>query len=473
METSQQAARMTHADTHDLRARLHSVHPHAVTAFEALAVAGKAISEAFLSQTRSAVKEKGLGDLVTETDTQAERAALAVLRLSTPDFKIVSEESAPGVLGPDRSASTWVLDPLDATSAFIFRTNPAHPAVMIALHQEGEYQLSMIHLPLTDQWYLAARGKGAYRISKAQELERLGAHASLGSLSQGWVALNWYGDSRQDAPAFHAVATALRGSHGARLVTVETPHSSIACRMLSEGTPLAVLHDNNALKVKQAEWDIAPVRLLVEEAGGVFMDGTGKRYARPEQGPIFLAANPAVGAELLALQPGCEGRTQNIQVVRPDVAALHRFFLEHGANEWNYLPSEELRAHLLKTQSGEVRCVCAYSAGKLLGVATYEVGNFYSWHRAAEELNTPVGYVAEVTVHKDQQKQGIGADLLRYALAALRAEGMTTVFAKRHEENLGSAGMLRKAGFQIVDTFPDPIRSTGSRCTSVERFVAG
>jgi hypothetical protein len=42
------------------------------------------------------------------------------------------------------------------------------------------------------------------------------------------------------------------------------------------------------------------------------------------------------------------------------------------------------------------------------------------------------------------------------------------VYIERHEENLASAGMMRKASFKLVGTFYDPQKRTaGSRNTSV------
>ena len=52
--------------------------------------------------------------------------------------EIVSEESAPTLLprpaaeGGTEGAKLWVVDPLDSTSSYIYRTGPQFPSVMIA-----------------------------------------------------------------------------------------------------------------------------------------------------------------------------------------------------------------------------------------------------------------------------------------------------------------------------------------------------
>lgn len=53
-------------------------------------------------------------------------------------------------------------------------------------------------------------------------------------------------------------------------------------------------------------------------------------------------------------------------------------------------------------------------------------------------------------------------------------QGVGDVFIERHEENAGSAGMMRKAGFREVRTFNDPERrATGSRRTTLCHLRVG
>lgn len=450
---------------------LAELHPNAPVGFEALSLAGKIIRDAYLDNRLAAFDRKHWGDLVTETDKLAEAAALKVLQITTPEFAVVSEESCPGDVSLDKP--TWVLDPLDGTAAFIFRTRPEHPAVLIALYQNGQYELAMVYRPIVDEWYVAVRGKGAYLLTAQQGLVKLGTLSREGRLASGWVALNWYGDSVQESEVLKGLTSRLRSESGAQLVTVEAPHSSIGCDVVRLASPIAVVHDNNSSRIKQAEWDIAPIRLIVEEAGGVFMDFAGRRYLGPKQGPIVVAANAAVASELMALEANEIMQPQFLEIVRPDVDTFYQFFMNHGVNEWNYLPSHELRAHLELTRLDTVRLVAAFQSGKLVGVATYEVGDFYPHLRVNSETAEPAGYVSEVTIHRDHQSRGLGAKFLLYIADILREEGVREVFAKRHEENLGSAGMMKKVGFKIRDVFEDPIRTSGSRRSIVEGLLLG
>lgn len=448
---------------------LRTLHPHAETAFQAVSAAGAVVRAGAASSGGMAnYDRKGLGDLVTAVDIAAEKAAINELRAATPHYAIVSEESCRNQLAVDRP--TWVLDPLDGTAAFIFRTDPKHPSVMLALYSDRHFELGMVYRPLVDEWYFAARGKGAYFVEPGRGVLQLGRHVHGGRLADGWVALNWYGDSAYEGEDMSMLLKDLRRPGGAQITTVLPPHSSAGCDVVARGAPLAVVHDNAPVKVKQELWDIAPVRLIVEEAGGVFMDVSGRRYVNPSQGVIVIAASPAVGAEVIACRKG-EAQVQLLEVACPNVQTLFDFFMAHGVNEWNYLPPTGLRQHLEQIASGDVRAVLAFKAGLLVGVATFEVGRFYPELSSDPKTERYSGYVSEVTVHREYQKQGIGALLLQRAVECLGREDVKDVFAKRHEENSGSAGMMRKAGFTICNVFEDPIRTHGSRRTVVERLV--
>ena len=153
-----------------------------------------------------------------------------------------------------------------------------------------------------------------------------------------------------------------------------------------------------------------------------------------------------------------------------DIPALQSLILDHGANEWNYLPEAEVKAHLAALADGPVRGVVAQEAGRVIGIMTYEMGIFYPEYEASPD--TLHGYVAEGVVHRDLVGRGIGARLMEEVLRALTDEGIRHIYAKRHEENPFSKRLLEKMGFDEVATFDDPlIRPTGSRRTAVCRFV--
>lgn len=148
--------------------------------------------------------------------------------------------------------------------------------------------------------------------------------------------------------------------------------------------------------------------------------------------------------------------------------ALQALIFDHGANVWNYLPEDGIRAHIEDIAHGRAQGVLALQDGQILGAVTFGLSTDFDHYLPAPLRGTPQGYVSEAVVRRDQAGRGLGTRLLQEALASLAAMGVHMVFIDRHEENLASAGMMRRAGFIEVQTYPDPRRrSHGSGRTTV------
>lgn len=157
-----------------------------------------------------------------------------------------------------------------------------------------------------------------------------------------------------------------------------------------------------------------------------------------------------------------------------DIPALIDLILTHGPNPWNWLPPDDVARHLAQIATGEVSGVVAWVDGAVQGVVTFCQTQHFARYQSANRVAPSQGYVCEAVVHRDAVGQGLGVRLLRAALDALRAQGVREVYIDRHEENAASAGMMRKAGFEVIDTFPEPARRpNGSGRTSVCRIVFG
>ena len=153
------------------------------------------------------------------------------------------------------------------------------------------------------------------------------------------------------------------------------------------------------------------------------------------------------------------------------LAAVTDLIFEHGANVWNYLPEDGIREHLEHVVQGRDHGVLALQDGQLLGAVTFGLSTDFDRYLPAHARGTPQGYVSEAVVRRERTGQGLGTRLLSEALAALSTMGVVEVFIDRHEENLASAGMMRRAGFTEVETYADPRRRPhGSGRTTVCRF---
>jgi ribosomal protein S18 acetylase RimI-like enzyme len=148
--------------------------------------------------------------------------------------------------------------------------------------------------------------------------------------------------------------------------------------------------------------------------------------------------------------------------------ALHALIFDHGANVWNYLPEDGIREHLEDIAQGRAHGVLALQEGHILGAVTFGLSTDFDRYLTAPLRGTPQGYVSEAVVRRDRVGQGLGTRLLREALASLSSRGVSSVFIDRHEENLASAGMMRRAGFVEIGTYADPRRHPhGSGRTTV------
>jgi L-amino acid N-acyltransferase YncA len=127
-----------------------------------------------------------------------------------------------------------------------------------------------------------------------------------------------------------------------------------------------------------------------------------------------------------------------------------------------------IREHLQEVVSAQARGLLAFDGDTLVGMMTYCQTHDYAMYQSAALAGTMHGYVSEAVVHRDYAGKGLGSRLLQAAVDDLRTQGMREVYISRHEENLASAGMMRKCGFVEIDTYVDERRNnTGSGRTTV------
>lgn len=115
-----------------------------------------------LSRFEKVVAEtKADGSLLTEADTEMQRATQAFLQTHWPEFAFLGEESSPEAqakaLASDEGC--WILDPVDGTSNFA-NGIPVF-TVSLALIIGGHIQLGLVYDPSRDELFAARKGKGA------------------------------------------------------------------------------------------------------------------------------------------------------------------------------------------------------------------------------------------------------------------------------------------------------------------------
>jgi 3'(2'), 5'-bisphosphate nucleotidase len=103
---------------------------------------------------------KSDGSPVTQADQEIDVLIQRRLAQLTPEIPIISEESTFYPERLDPQSPFWLLDPLDGTRAFVKKSGEF--VINLALIQERRPVFGIIHIPLTQETYLAFRGEAFY-----------------------------------------------------------------------------------------------------------------------------------------------------------------------------------------------------------------------------------------------------------------------------------------------------------------------
>jgi len=235
-----------HAPSSDLRVMI-----------EAARAAGAGLQRRFAQLSELAVRAKsGPSDLVSIADEEAERTAHEMLAAARPTYGFLGEETASG--GSGDGAQTWIVDPLDGTTNFLF----ACPlwGVNVALAREGRVVAGVSYLPMLDELYVAEAGQGAWLNGKPIRVSR---RATLveSLLSCG---IPFAGKPDHDLFAREMTRLSARVSGIRRTGSCAVDMAWVACGRWDAYWERAVM-----------AWDMAPGVILVQEAGGRASGATG------------------------------------------------------------------------------------------------------------------------------------------------------------------------------------------------------
>jgi histidinol-phosphatase len=194
---------------------------------------------------------------VTDADYAVESDVRAALAQNRPNDSILGEELGGATTVAGRQ---WVIDPIDGTKSFV-RGVPVW-ASLIALLDDGVPCVGVVSAPALQRRWWAARGAGAFaavagspprRLSVSEVAELDSASLSFSSLS-GWARLGLREGFMQLTDAVWRVR-----AYG----------DFWSYCLVAEGAV------DIAAEPEVSVWDLAPLDILVREAGGVFtsLDG--------------------------------------------------------------------------------------------------------------------------------------------------------------------------------------------------------
>jgi len=188
---------------------------------------------------------------VTQADREAEEAIVATLGRAYPDWGFLGEEF--GAKGA--TDIRWIIDPIDGTKNFVRRI-PVW-ATLLALEAHGEIVAGVIHNPVTGELYAARRGGGTWLN---------GQRVRVSDVDDMWAAT-----------LVHAGLRLYRKA-GVWDGLVRLVDATERQRGFGDYLGYALVAEGKAeiyVEVDLKPWDLAPCKIVVEEAGGRFTDLAG------------------------------------------------------------------------------------------------------------------------------------------------------------------------------------------------------
>ena len=245
---------------------------------EAIAKEAEAIAMRYFRAAEMRVERKYDGSAVTQADREVEEMARARVTASGLALDVLGEETGDGPNGNSGKRARLIIDPIDGTDEFS-RGIPTF-GTLLAIERDGEIVAGMASAPgLGSRWW-AYRGEGAYRDGRRLRV------SDVTKLSEAMVFTTGTGPSKNH----EAIAKIRRlpdAAKSGRAFGGFWQHMLVA-----EGAVEA------ALDWVSKPWDLAPLGIIVEEAGGRSTTISGKRSIY--EGSL-LSTNGKVHEEALAL----------------------------------------------------------------------------------------------------------------------------------------------------------------------------
>lgn len=215
--------------------------------------AGKILSTYFCTHLEHT--EKKDAGFVTQADIESESYIINEITKAFPDSDIIAEESGENIHG---NPLKWIIDPLDGTTNF--GNGVPFFAVSIALEDMGQLTHGAVYNPVTDEFFYAERGKGAFLNNDVVTI------ASKKELSRAVLAT---GDAYYRGSRFEKVLQIMnRAYQQCRAIRLPGSVALSLAYMASGKFDGFWLDDCNY-------WDIAAGIVMAREAGGMIVNFQG------------------------------------------------------------------------------------------------------------------------------------------------------------------------------------------------------
>ena len=213
------------------------------------------ISMRYFRRPEMGIREKSDGTPVTQADEEIERALRMHIAAAYPDHGIFGEEEGSSAGASD---TRWIIDPIDGTKNFSWGIR--NWATLIALEAGGRIECGVASAPALGERFAAGRGLGATRNGEPIGVSTITALASarVGYTSAKELEVKEYAQHFRRLLAETAHDRGLGDFYGHMLVAAGSLDVMVEPRL--------------------APWDLAPLLVIVEEAGGRLTDWAGRAH---------------------------------------------------------------------------------------------------------------------------------------------------------------------------------------------------
>jgi myo-inositol-1(or 4)-monophosphatase len=214
------------------------------------------------------VEQKGLNDLVSYVDKEAEKIIVERLSLILPEADFITEEGTAHISGKEY---TWIIDPLDGTTNFIHGL-PIF-SVSIGLKYKDDIVLGVVYEINFDECFYAAKGFGAFCNGKPISV------SSAKTLGESLIGTGFPYSAFGEIDKYLSVLRLLmEKSHGLRRMgSAAIDLCYVACGRL-----------DGFFEYDLKPYDVAAGIIIIQEAGG--------RVSDFEMGNDFLFGKKIVGS---------------------------------------------------------------------------------------------------------------------------------------------------------------------------------
>jgi len=204
---------------------------------------------------RTKIELKGLNDLVSYVDKEAELQLVKGLSNILPKAGFITEE---GTAGKSNQDYIWIVDPLDGTTNFIHGL-PIY-SIAVALMYKDELVLGIVYEINKEELFYAHKGGGAWLN------ENLITVSPISKLSESLLATGFpYHNFEQLDTYMQMLGHFMKHTHGLRrLGSAAVDLAYVACGRF-EGF----------FEYNLNPWDVAAGAFIVQEAGGTVTDFKG------------------------------------------------------------------------------------------------------------------------------------------------------------------------------------------------------